>query len=139
MKMSQHTPGEGYVIRACEPGRITLQIVDRKRADTDAAETALRTLQLDRGAIIAGRELIEDWGPDEGRNLSREHLRPLLEMKPELVLLGTGPKMEMPALDWIAEFHRAGIGFDVMTTDAACRTYNILSAEGRKVVAAIVV
>ena len=60
-------------------------------------------------------------------------------MRPEIVLLGTGAAFSFPEPRKLASLHQAGIGVEVMDTAAACRTYNILMAEGRNVVAALVV
>ena len=59
----------------------------------------------------------------------------ILGLDPELVLLGTGPRQVFPAASFRAKFLRAGIGFEVMDTGAACRTFNVLVAEQRRVVA----
>jgi uncharacterized protein len=59
----------------------------------------------------------------------------IFSLEPEIVLLGTGERQTFPAASFGAQFLRAGIGFEVMTTGAACRTYNVLVAERRRVVA----
>jgi len=59
----------------------------------------------------------------------------ILSQGPELVLLGTGPRQIFPAASFRAQFLSAGIGFEVMDTGAACRTFNVLVAEQRAVVA----
>ena len=59
----------------------------------------------------------------------------ILALDPELVLLGTGPRQIFPAAAFGAQFLRLGIGFEVMDTGAACRTFNVLVAEQRRVVA----
>jgi len=59
----------------------------------------------------------------------------ILSQGPELVLLGTGPRQIFPAASFRAQFLRAGIGFEVMDTGAACRTFNVLVGEQRPVVA----
>jgi uncharacterized protein len=59
----------------------------------------------------------------------------ILSQGPELVLLGTGPRQIFPAASFRAQFLSAGIGFEVMDTGAACRTFNVLVAEQRHVVA----
>jgi uncharacterized protein len=59
----------------------------------------------------------------------------ILSQGPELVLLGTGPRQIFPAASFGAQFLSAGIGFEVMDTGAACRTFNVLVAEQRPVVA----
>ena len=59
----------------------------------------------------------------------------ILALEPELVLLGTGARQTFPAASFGAQFLRAGIGFEVMDTGAACRTFNVLVGEQRRVVA----
>jgi uncharacterized protein len=59
----------------------------------------------------------------------------ILALEPELVLLGTGPRQVFPAASFGAQFLRSGIGFEVMDTGAACRTFNVLVAEHRQVAA----
>jgi uncharacterized protein len=59
----------------------------------------------------------------------------ILELQPELILLGTGARQSFPSPAFAAPFLRAGIGVEVMDTGAACRTYNVLVMEQRRVVA----
>jgi uncharacterized protein len=59
----------------------------------------------------------------------------ILALEPELVLLGTGARQIFPASSFGAQFLRAGIGFEVMDTGAACRTFNVLVGEQRRVAA----
>ncbi|HEX3913783.1 MAG TPA: MTH938/NDUFAF3 family protein [Steroidobacteraceae bacterium] len=59
----------------------------------------------------------------------------ILALEPELVLLGTGTRQIFPAQEFSAQFLRAGIGFEVMDTGAACRTFNVLVSEQRRVAA----
>jgi uncharacterized protein len=63
----------------------------------------------------------------------------ILSLDPELVLLGTGPRQIFPAASFRAQFLSSGIGLEVMDTAAACRTFNVLVAEQRPVVALLVV
>jgi uncharacterized protein len=63
----------------------------------------------------------------------------LLQTSPEIVLLGTGAAQRFPRPAVTAPLHRANVGLEVMDTRAACRTYNILVAEGRAVIAALIV
>ena len=67
--------------------------------------------------------------------LRAAHAAPLLALEPELVLLGTGARQQFPDPEFGAQFLRVGIGFEVMDTGAACRTFNVLVAEKRRVVA----
>lgn len=64
---------------------------------------------------------------------------PVLALRPELMIFGTGRAMRFPAKPLALAIAEAGVGMEVMDSGAACRTYNILAAEGRKVVAAILI
>lgn len=64
-----------------------------------------------------------------------EHFTFLLERTPEVFLLGTGVKIHFPAPELLIPLINHQIGVETMTTPAACRTYNVLMAEGRKVAA----
>lgn len=78
-----------------------------------------------------------DWPPQTVEELSARHLLTLLDFHPELVILGTGAQQRFPEPRLFAALMDAGVGYEVMNTAAACRTYNILLAEGRRVVAAL--
>lgn len=87
--------------------------------------------------IVAAEAVIDDWAPDSLDTLEMQHLDPVLELKPEVVLLGTGARQQFLHPSRLAPIYRAGIGVEIMTTAAACRTFNILVAEERRVVAAL--
>lgn len=72
-------------------------------------------------------------------DLGAEHTARILALDPEVVLLGTGERQTFPAAAFGAKFLRAGIGFEVMDTGAACRTFNVLVGEQRRVVALLLV
>jgi uncharacterized protein len=61
----------------------------------------------------------------------------ILSWQPDVVLLGTGPRQIFPAAAFGAAFLQAGVGFEVMDTGAACRTFNVLVGEQRRVVAVL--
>jgi uncharacterized protein len=70
--------------------------------------------------------------------LAAEDFRFIAELKPEIVILGTGSRQRFPGRELSRSLAESGAGVEVMDSRAACRTYNILASEGRKVVAAIV-
>jgi uncharacterized protein len=84
-------------------------------------------------------ELLEQWPPNSASELTLEHFLPILAWEPEIILLGTGERQIFPALQLLAEVRARGVGFEVMDTGAACRTFNVLSSEERRVVAALLV
>ncbi|MEO5692812.1 MAG: Mth938-like domain-containing protein [Usitatibacter sp.] len=89
--------------------------------------------------LVSGEQIITDWPAASVDALAPDHLAAILELKPEIVLLGSGKTFRFPDQALLAPIHKAGVGVEVMDTPAACRTYNILLGEGRKVVAALIV
>ena len=70
--------------------------------------------------------------------LDTEHAALLPEMQPEVVLIGTGQRQVFPAPGFGVQFLKVGIGFEVMDTGAACRTFNVLVSEQQLVVALLI-
>lgn len=87
--------------------------------------------------VISPEQLISEWPPVEFGQLDESHFEPILALKPELVLLGTGSQQHFAHPSVLAPFYRAAIGVEVMTSLAACRTFNVLASEHRRVVAGI--
>lgn len=87
--------------------------------------------------IVLPGKIIEDWKIAGFEHLTATHFEFLASLEPEIVLLGTGTRLRFPAPILTRSLITAQIGLEVMDTAAACRTYNILATEGRKVVAAL--
>ncbi len=81
---------------------------------------------------------IQEWPVSDFSQLTQAHFLLLLPLQPEIVLLGTGAKQHFVHPHLIQALHQQRIGVECMDTAAACRTYNILMAEGRKVAAALI-
>ena len=90
-----------------------------------------------RSLIVMPDRIIEEWGATSFSALAEAHFLTLAELRPEILLLGTGATLRFPDLRLTQALSAARIGLEVMDTHAACRTYNILLAEGRRVVAAV--
>jgi uncharacterized protein len=89
-----------------------------------------------RGAVIlSASTVIAEPNIHNLEDLIAGDVSRILALKPELVLLGTGARQIFPAASFGAQFLRSGIGFEVMDTGAACRTFNVLVAEHRQVAA----
>lgn len=93
--------------------------------------------RLERSFIVLPGELMADWPAPEFAALAPADFAPLLERKPAVVVFGSGATFRFPHPRIMAAFSQARIGFEVMDTPAACRTYNVLMGEGREVAAAI--
>lgn len=87
--------------------------------------------------IVMPELLIAPWGVNELTELNADHFNVLLSQGPQLVLLGTGKTSRFPPMHVFSNLIAHKIGFEVMNTPAACRTYTLLMAEGRKVAAAL--
>jgi uncharacterized protein len=122
MKFSEDNPGNGLVITAYGSGSVTI-------AGNEYASSL----------IVSADRLIEDWPLACIENLCEEHFATIIELEPELVLLGTGKRLVFPPLPIYASLIQRKIGIEIMDTPAACRTYNVLMAEGRKVTAGLII
>jgi len=120
MQFTQHTPGGINLIRNYGPQFITV------------GEEEIRA-----SCIVGAQTLIRDWQPRDIASLSAEHLAPLFELAPEVVVLSTGARQQFPRAALRAEFATRKIGIEVMEVGAACRTYNVLVSEERRVLAAV--
>lgn len=89
--------------------------------------------------IVTPQRIIADWQPRQFAALTAAHFAPIVELRPQVLLLGTGPRLRFPNPALTASLHSAGIGVEVMDIGAACRTYNILTGEGRQVAAALLI
>jgi uncharacterized protein len=89
--------------------------------------------------VVSGDRVIVDWPAASVEEITADHLAAIVELKPEIAIIGSGAAFRFPDPVRLAPLHQARIGVEVMDTQAACRTYNILLGEGRNVVAALIV
>jgi uncharacterized protein len=87
--------------------------------------------------VVLPEEVRTDWTASDFAALDATHFEYFIALKPEVLLLGTGARQQFAHPDLYRELIRARISIEFMDTPAACRTYNILVAEDRKVVAAV--
>jgi uncharacterized protein len=120
MRIQLETGGQSNLIRTYTVGQI---IVNQ--------DSYTRSLVVLPGQVIA------DWPPQAFEELALAHLAALVTLSPELVILGTGRRQRFPHAELLAPLIEARLGWEVMDTGAACRTYNILMSEGRNVAAAL--
>lgn len=117
----QETPGGDYVIRS---------------VGSDAVRLGAREIR--RSFAVSASILIEDWGVDDISGLDAARMDRLLDTDPDVILIGTGDTRRSiePALLYRALVR--GVGVEVMDNAAAARTYNVLLAEERNVLAAFI-
>ncbi len=105
----------------------------------DVDHVAINGRELRRSLLLMPDHLDETWGPSSNSTLSSDHLAPLATLPCDVLLLGTGQRQHFPAVALLRPLIEAGRNLEIMDTPAACRTYNVLMAEGRSVAAALII
>lgn len=120
MKFSAADSDGGHLILGYDPGQILIggQIYTR-------------------GLIVSPERIDTNWGPENAIDLAAEHFEALLALDPQIIIVGTGKHQVFPDPNTYLIVRQRGLGVDIMDTGAACRTYNILASEGRKVAAGL--
>ncbi len=111
---------EANLIRAYGPGQVTVN--QRVYAAS---------------VLIAPGRPVEPWTVVEFGEFRPSHFEVIAALCPEVAIIGTGARLRFLPSQLVRPLVEAQVGFEIMDTGAACRTYNILAAEGRKVVAAL--
>jgi len=122
MKFTRELPPQVNVIRSHSIGELKI------------GERVIR-----RSCLLSADQLIADWQPQTASEITAEHFVPAFAWRPEIILLGTGELQQFPAREIYAAILSRGIGFEVMDTGAACRTFNVLVSENRRVAAGLLV
>ena len=120
MKLIQDAPGSQYAVTGYGPDHILIN-----------------KIRHDQSLIVLPEALITPWAASFDALCPQDFIT-LLDTRPELVLLGTGPRQRFPQPGLLRPLIEAGIGVEVMDLAAACRTYNVLLAEERRVAACLV-
>ena len=121
MKFSEDILENGFPITAYEPGCIKVR------------ETEHRT-----SILLMPEQFIGPWEISDIEQLSSEALQELMKYEPEIIIFGTGEFQIFPHPKCFIPLMEKGIGYEVMSTAAACRTYDILLSEDRNVLAALI-
>jgi len=122
MMLHQQNTANVNTIRAFEPGRI--KINDQF---------------YDSSLLVTAEKIHKNWTVKKPEELTLERLQELLNHQPEIIIIGSGLQHHFldPVLTLTAT--QQGVGIEIMTTEAACHTYNILIGEDRDVLAALMV
>lgn len=121
MKFAQDTTSPSLPILAYAPGRVQV------------GEMSYR-----RSLVLCPERVLDDWRPQTPDQIEPRDFEPVLALNPEIVLLGTGASQHFSDPATYASVVNRSVGLEIMDTGAACRTYNILMSEGRRVAAALI-
>lgn len=98
--------------------------------------------RVETSVIISSEGLLQAWPCNSFEDLSAADFQLIAELalqqEAQVVLFGSGARNRFPAVQWLRPFAQAQLGLETMDTAAACRTYNVLAGEGRKVLAALI-
>lgn len=119
MKLTDETGSPIQLIRAYAPGELRI------------GET------LYRHSCLVSAERVIEWRPRQFDDITAADLEEIIALDPEVVVLGTGTRQRFPRHELLRTMITRGIGMEVMDTGAACRTYNVLVSEDRRVIAAL--
>jgi uncharacterized protein len=121
MRLTLDQPSDVNLITAVSPGEIQV------------GERVIR-----KSVIIGTQDIIPDWPVASMQQIDESDVMPVLELEPEIILLGSGRRLVFPPQEIYGLVLGRSIGLEVMDTSAACRTFNILAGEGRLVAAALI-
>lgn len=121
MQLTENRPEEQYFIHSLGPDAIRI-VEDR----------------YSRSVILSPTEGVRDWPVESIEALEPRHFDPILAWSPDVVLLASGRTQRFPSREIQVEMLRNNVGLEVMTLEAAARTFNVLASEDRRVVAALI-
>jgi len=121
--------------------KLHLESATAKNAITGYGEgyVMVNRQRFERSLVVLPERIISDWPATSFEALAPEHLAALAGLDLEIILLGTGARLRFPRPEIMQSLIRSGVGVEVMDVQAACRTYNILLAEERRVAAALLI
>lgn len=115
-------PGSAVTVRHVEQGRIKIGNED-----------------LTDNVVLFRDEIHRGWQPADINNPTSQDLSDLIAAKPEVIIFGAGWTTRLPPRELVFALARHGIGFEMMDTPAACRTFNVLVSEDRDVAAVLII
>lgn len=118
--LSLQPPAEGHVIRSLQP--------DGLHIDESVYENSV---------ALTTSELISEFPARSLADLDMEKLEPVLAWNPDVIVVGTWEDSPLPQIELLGRCQSRGVGLEFMTLGAACRTYNVLTAEARPVAAVL--
>lgn len=102
-----------------------------------AGYVAVNGQRYERNLIVTPSEIVNDWPAKT--DVDEVALNLVLNLAPQIVLIGTGKSIRFPSAEVLRGLIAARMGYEIMDTSAACRTYNVLVSEGRSVAAALII
>ena len=122
-----------------QPDKFDVQSITGHGPGWISVGTGTRTEKIEGSVVLGARGERLDWPCRSFADLTAEHFAQLATLNAEIVIFGSGLRNRFPPPAWLKPLITQRIGLETMDTAAACRTYNVLAAEGRRVMAALLV
>lgn len=103
----------------------------------DARSITVNEQRFELSVLVMPEGPVRQWAASQVDELTDTMAEELIDLDPELVVVGTGQTQVFPAVAFLRRFARHGVGCEIMDTGAACRTYNVLASENRQVLGAL--
>ena len=135
MRFSQEIDQHHFYIHAIETNSVEIAVPNPRAYEVVNIDGHVVT---SRSFVISPRSLQMDWEVSKTQALTQQIINSLGDLTTfEVLIIGTGDSVFFPKAEILKPIIELGIGYEIMKSDAACRTYNILCGEGRQVMAAI--
>ena len=128
---------EGYIVVAALTELASLGQIDKALVAQAIAKFGIDADKITHSVIIGSGGLRQPWPCARFEDLTPEHFAQLAGLETELVIFGSGRRNRFPPPPWLAPLIARRLGLETMDTQAACRTYNVLVSENRRVAAAL--
>lgn len=146
MQINRDADATSYGIYGYAKGEVTILVPRRFAGPAGSEPSALEELPTGgtvrretyhASLLVMPDRLVTDWPPQRFEDLAPEHFEVMASDAPEVVLFGSGATLRHPDPRLYAALTRRGIGVETMDTGSACRTYNFLMTDRRRVLAAL--
>ncbi len=110
-------------------------ILDLTIKEIDAKSIKIGDKQINHSIVLSPTKIIGKWSRNNVKKLTLDDFKNIITITPDIIILGTGKNLIFPPRELIFQMAKLDIGLEVMSTQAACRTFNLLISEYREPIA----
>ncbi len=110
-------------------------ILDLTIKEIDAKSIKIGDKQINHSIVLSPTKIIGKWSRNNVKKLTLDDFKNIITITPDIILLGTGKNLIFPPRELIFQMAKLDIGLEIMSTQAACRTFNLLISEYREPIA----
>ena len=110
-------------------------ILDLTIKEIDAKSIKIGDKQINHSIVLSPTKIIGKWSRNNVKKLTLDDFKNIITITPDIILLGKGKNLIFPPRELIFQMEKLDIGLEVMSTQAACRTFNLLISEYREPIA----